>query len=85
MAEGRGVWREQVAGTMLRRGLASLLFTMSLVLCSVFSLCSLVLLLVIDGLVQSVRGCSRRQDGGGRGAPRPGWLENVESTENRAV
>lgn len=72
------MWREQVAGSMMGRGLASLLFTVSLVLVWVLSPCSLVLLLVRGGLVQSVQGRSQRKDGRGRG------LENVESTENRA-
>lgn len=40
---------------------------MALVLVSVLGLCSLVLLLVKDGLVQVVKECSRRKDEEGRG------------------
>lgn len=50
-----------------KEGHASLLFFVSLVLVLVVGLCSLVLLLVKDGLVQVVKGCCRRQDGGRKG------------------
>lgn len=49
---------------VLLEGRASLLFIVNLVLVSVLGLHSLVLLLVRGGLVQSVKGCSRREDGG---------------------
>lgn len=55
---------------VLLEGRASLLFIVNLVLVSVLGLRSLVLLLVRDGLVQSVKGCSRREDGGRKG---PWW------------
>lgn len=57
-----------------KEGLVSLLFIVSLVLVLVLGLCSLVLLLVKDGLVQTDKGRGRRKDGGRmRGGGRDGW------------
>lgn len=56
-----------------KEGLVSLLFIVSLVLVLVLGLCSLVLLLVKDGLVQTDKGRGRRKDGGRmRGGGRDG-------------
>lgn len=71
----------------------SLLFIVSLVLVSAFRLCSLVLLLVKDGLFQIVKGRSRRKDEEGRGpwqqaersGPHSGWLEDTELMQNCAL
>lgn len=52
------MWREQVVGSTMREGLDLPPLLWSLVLVSVLSPCCLVLLLVRDGLVQSVQGCS---------------------------
>lgn len=72
----------------------SLLFIVSFVLVSALGLCRLVLFLVKrDGLVQIVKGCSRRKDEEGRGpwqqaersGPHSGWLENAELMQNCAL
>lgn len=78
VAEGKG--RVERAGSWFHDGEGLGLPPLHCVpfLVSVLSPCRLVLLLVRDGLVQSVQGRSRRKDGRGRG------LENVKSTENRA-
>lgn len=79
---------------VLLEGQASLPFIVNLVLVSVLGLRSLVLLLVRGGLVQSVKGCSRREDGGrlgpwrqagGRGPLSGRQLEKVESGQSRAL
>lgn len=74
-------------------GRASLLFVVNLFLVSVLGLRGLVLLLVRGGLVQIVKGCSRREDGGRKGALAAGWghgplsgqLEKVESGQSRGL